>query len=206
MRWIVVAGLVVAACSSKDKDHAKPPPDDAEVTERPVSDAAPAAATPCDTDDGLAKWVAETRGTPVAKLDCVHRAAAFPGVILVGSFANDRGCMPGLVILDCVRRDGPLPDALILNRAGWAPANADQREQLALRYLRQVATVFHGTIADSPDPPKTETNADGQVTVEVWIDRPGGMRAGRVADRVRYTFRSDGRVSSETIGHIDEPR
>lgn len=204
MRWIAVACLVWTACSSKGKDHPAPTPDDASAAARATFDAAMQATSPCDTDDGLANWVAAQRGRPSAKLRCVHRAADFPGVILVGSFANDRGCMPDLVIIDCKRRTGPLPDALILNRAGWAQADADRRETLALRYLDEVATVFHGSIADTPEPPKASTNADGQVTVELWIDRPAGMRRGRVADRVRYTFRSDGRVSSETIGHIDE--
>ncbi len=204
MRWLLLACLSLTACGKKH-DTASKAPDDGAAPARAVSDAAPAT-TECDTDDGLAHWVAGQRGTAVGKLDCVQRAADFPGVILVGSFANDRGCMPDLVILDCKRRDGPLPASLILNRAGWGGADADRRETLALRYLRQVATVFDGTIADTPDPPKTETNADGQVTVEVWIDRPAGMRAGRVADRVRYSFRSDGRVTSETIGHLDERR
>ena len=202
MRWLLVACLTLTACGKKHEAAGKAP-DDAAVTERPVSDAAPAT-TACDTDDGLAQWVAGQRDASVEKLDCVHRAADFPGVILVGSFADDRGCMPDLVIIDCARHDGPPPASLILNRAGWGRADADRRERLALSYLRQVATVFHGRVADTPAPPKTETNADGQVTVEVWIDRPAGFREGRVADRLRYTFRSDGRVTSETIGHIDE--
>ncbi len=198
MRWPLIACLALAACSGKKHGGSASAAHDAAP---PAFDAG-RATTPCDTDDGLAKQL----GLPPDKLSCVHRAPDFPGVILVGSFASDRGCAPELLLIDCQKHDGPIPTALLLNRAGWGSADGPQRQALALRYLRQVATVFRGTVADTPDPPSATTTPDGQVIIEAWVNQPAGMRPGRRASKLRYTFGSDGRVSSEPIDHIDEQR
>jgi antitoxin component YwqK of YwqJK toxin-antitoxin module len=158
----------------------------------------------CDTDDGVAAvmgWPADRRAGA-----CIQRPLAFPGVVLVGAFAHDRGCMPLTTLIDCKRIDGPRPARDILERAGWKDSMGAHREALALRYIQQVAVPYHGSVARDPDPPTARAAADGSVVAEVWVNHPSGMVRGRRADKIAYRFTPDGDLERTIIDEINEQR
>lgn len=161
------------------------------------------APTACDTEAGVAAAMG-AKGSD--REQCVERARAFPGVVLIGSFAHDRGCMPVTALIDCVRRDGPLAAPEILARVGWTQADPAHRGAIALRYLQQVATVFGNRLASNPDEPVVTPQPDGSVTIVAWADHPSGMRPGRRASKMEYRFTAAGELSSKVIGSIDEQR
>lgn len=74
---------------------------------------------------------------------CIKISTSFPGLAHFGSFKYDRGCRYDDTVFDCKVNDPNLA-ASVLGKAGWAKADAKQRQALALKWLReelQVETV-----------------------------------------------------------------
>ncbi|MFV8751642.1 toxin-antitoxin system YwqK family antitoxin [Nannocystaceae bacterium ST9] len=163
------------------------------------------APTACDEDSGLSTMLLTARGRGLPdEHACVDRSPLFPGVIRVGDFAYDRGCMSEALVVDCQLRD-PKPGAPeLLGRAGWARATPEQRIVIAQEYLDELEIGDSGSISSTPDEPVWTSLADGGVEAVVWVAEPAGMRRGRELDKLRFRFASDGALTREPLEHRSE--
>jgi antitoxin component YwqK of YwqJK toxin-antitoxin module len=162
-------------------------------------------ATACDTDAGLSAMLGTARGRGLPdEHACVSRAPLFPGVIVVGDFAYDRGCADEVWVIDCKLVEPPPTDAVVLARAGWANADGEQRLELAREYMRELGMVWSGSVTSDPEPPQWTARADGSVEAIVWVVAPAGMRRGRELDKVRWEFAADGTLTRTQLEHRSE--
>jgi antitoxin component YwqK of YwqJK toxin-antitoxin module len=161
------------------------------------------ARTECDTDPGLSKYLASARGEGLPDDHaCVTRVPMFPGVIMLGSFAYDRGCMGADFVVDCKLVTPPPSAADLLARAGWAKATGEQRIEIAKEYVREFALGNNGNVVGDPSEPQWKVLEDGGVEGVVWVAEPAGMRRGVDKDEIRYTFAVDGTVKREVLQHV----
>jgi antitoxin component YwqK of YwqJK toxin-antitoxin module len=161
------------------------------------------AATACDDDAGLSNYLASARGRGLPdEHACVTRMPLFPGVVMIGDFAYDRGCMGTEWVIDC-KLASPAPTAAdLLARAGWAHATGDQRITIAMEYLREFGLGNNGSIGWDPDKPKWTVLPDQSVEGVVWVATPAGMRQGSEMDKIRFTFAPDGSMQREVLEHV----
>jgi antitoxin component YwqK of YwqJK toxin-antitoxin module len=153
----------------------------------------------CATDDGLAAAYQAQSGNQLDQRHrCIHRAPHFPGLVLVGGFAHDRGCIQTGALLDCklVKKVDP---AQLLARAGWKSARAPARERIAMNYLREVQLAWSGSLSEEPDPPRTVTAADGGITITAWLNEPSGMQPGVTRHLTEIRFAAGGAVTTRVI-------
>jgi antitoxin component YwqK of YwqJK toxin-antitoxin module len=164
------------------------------------------ATTPCDDDEGLSNYLASARGQGLPDQHaCVNRLPLFPGVVMLGSFAYDRGCAGAEWVVDC-KLTTPAPTAAeLLMRAGWARATGEQRITIAMEYMREFALAYSGSITYDPDKPVWTMRPDQGVEAVVWVAEPAGMRRGREMDKIRYVFAPDGTMTREVLEHVSTP-
>jgi antitoxin component YwqK of YwqJK toxin-antitoxin module len=169
----------------------------------PLADKLPAQGD-CATDQGAREAWTEATGK---RLDddggCFERARHFGGVVIVGGFAHDRGCMTMGYLLDC-EHTTDLDPARLLARAGWKKARAENREKLAMYYLREIATRWEGGLTDDPEPARFVREPDGGITVVAWVAEPSGMRCGRTVHQMEYRFSDQGALSVKNLETRDE--
>jgi hypothetical protein len=147
------------------------------------------------------------RGSGLAREHaCVTRMGLFPGVIMLGEFAYDRGCMSPQWVVDCKLVDPGPSAAELLARAGWARATPEQRIEIAEEYVREFGLAWSGSISWTPDEPKWTSLADGGVEGVLWVAEPAGMRPGREIAKNRYKFAADGTLTSELLEQRTEGR
>jgi antitoxin component YwqK of YwqJK toxin-antitoxin module len=161
------------------------------------------AATACDDDPGLSNYLASARGQGLPdERACLNRMALFPGVVLLGAFAYDRGCMGAEWVVDC-KLTSPAPTAAeLLARAGWARASAEQRIEIASEYLREFGLAYSGSISSDPDEPVWTVQPDQGIEGVMWVAAPSGMRRGRETDKIRFRFAPDGSLQREVLEHV----
>lgn len=129
--------------------------------------ARPAADQACAAPAGLAAAFKAATGEPLddGGRHCVRRAVHFPGVVAIGGFANDHGCVAMGTMVDCAYHEA-IDGAAILARAGWKRANAAAREQIARDYVAEVGLVWN--MSGDPDVDR-QPNGDLVVTGSVQI-------------------------------------
>jgi antitoxin component YwqK of YwqJK toxin-antitoxin module len=161
------------------------------------------AATACDDDAGLSNYLASARGRGLPNDHaCVTRTPLFPGVVMVGDFAYDRGCMGTEWVVDC-KLASPAPTAAdLLARAGWAHATGEQRITIASEYLRELGLGNNGSISWSPTEPEWTVRPDQGIEGVLWVAAPAGMRRGSELDKIRFTFAPDGSLQREVLEHV----
>jgi antitoxin component YwqK of YwqJK toxin-antitoxin module len=143
----------------------------------------------CESREGLAQvFAAQTRGELDDAQHCVKRPVHFPGVVVIGVFAHDRGCMPDTAMVDC-RWHKRIDGRAILLRAGWRRADAAAREQLAARYVYEIAETFGG------DEPSVERRADGTFVVKAQVSAGPGMNGRTASWGVEYRITKDAKVT-----------
>lgn len=178
-------------------------------TETPVTAGSGAAAPRCaascqlDSDEALIAHHRAQTGEEVK--GCVKRSRVFPGAVVVGSFAHDRGCMAHGVYVGCCYHEGVTTSAgPVLAAAGWGAAAAPRREELALLWLKDIYFAFGGSLLETPGedfaragqafaPPAVATGADGVVTVRGWMLHPSGMLPESRYSLVEHRLAPDGR-------------
>jgi len=146
--------------------------------------------TRCDTKAGLEK---------VAGRQCVDRVPRVPGLVMIGSFADDRGCMLEGYLWDCARRNGAPRPRDVLRRAGWAIATGKDKEDLALEYLREVYFAYEGSVSSQPDRPKVVVAADGSAVVTLWLQEPSDMDDSSSRDLLEIRIARNGTVRQKKL-------
>jgi antitoxin component YwqK of YwqJK toxin-antitoxin module len=159
--------------------------------------------TACDDDAGLSNYLASARGEGLPDQHaCVSREPLFPGVVLIGDFAYDRGCMGSDWVVDCKLASPGPTTAELLARAGWARANAEQRITIASAYLQDFGLGNERSIVSDPSKPEWTVLPDGGVEGVMWVQEPSGMRRGSEKDKIRFTFAPDGSSKREVLEHV----
>lgn len=161
------------------------------------------APTSCDDDTGLSNYLVSARGRGLPdKQGCITRVPLFPGVVMVGDFAYDRGCMGEEWVVDCKLASPAPTSADLLARAGWANASGEQRIEIASEYLREFGLGNNGSISWDPTKPEWTVLPDQGVEGVMWVAAPSGMRRGREMDKLRFTFAPDGSLQREVLEHV----
>lgn len=161
------------------------------------------------TDAEVYGAVSAAEGRPVDKKWVgLERPREFPGLVLVGFFAHDRG-----YALDGVyfggrygKTDALMPD--VLKAAGWSRGD---HGRLARAWADRVLLAWHSTVT-SPDKdfgqpdsrpfaaPAVVVAPSGAVTYTVWVHEPSGMLPQSTYHLMRYDFAPDGsRVTSKAV-------
>jgi hypothetical protein len=134
---------------------------------------------------------------------CIKRPSELPEIIMVGTFAHDRGCMPEGAFVKkyfLSAREENLSRAA-LKSLGWQKAGSEKREELALKWTRFGLLAFGGyPLLEANDDfdgrkfhaPQTAAGEDKNATVTLWIQLPIGMRCQTNYQRVSFIFTADG--------------
>ena len=130
---------------------------------------------------------------------CVRAAETFPGLLMVGSFAYDRGCMLRGYVWDCAFHDGMPPSRVVLESVEWHKTRGNAKKQLALAYVHEVHLLFRGTVSDEPTPPRVTLTRNGGAIVTVWLQDPPGRRPGWRRRLLEVTLAKDGTVTETTV-------
>lgn len=157
----------------------------------PAADGGASAETPFARDDRAAvrEAVKAATGEDLGDDVCAVWPASFPGVVVVGGFAHDAGCMyEGAFLGRTWHGRGSKPvTAAALRAAGWAEADSDTRQRLAGAWVREVEQAFGGsfvatsttafTFDDTPtfEAPHVSTTESNGVVVSGWVQETAGM-------------------------------
>lgn len=150
---------------------------------------------------------------------CTVSPSTFPRVIVVGGFADDRGCMYEGMFVDRTwyGSGGERPTQAVLRTAGWADADAEKRQKLARAWVYEVSNAFGGSFVaetttafsfgDTPDfePPRVSATEDGGVIVSGWIEEPSGMVWESAYHFVEYRFGPDATLDVDVGRHFSVP-
>ncbi|KAA3662872.1 MAG: hypothetical protein DWQ04_12280 [Chloroflexi bacterium] len=136
------------------------------------------------TDEGVQRAYEQEKGEGVQVVNfCMERPSSLQDIILVGFFADDAGCLYDEMFVD--GELGTIRDmtAAGLAHNGWA--DESQREALALIWAEAIIFVEVAMMQQENDdfisesqpfsPPSATLNDDGSVTLEIWVEYPGGM-------------------------------
>jgi hypothetical protein len=162
------------------------------------------------TDEGLtaAREAVSGKRLGAYSKGCVRRSPDLPNIIVVGSFAHDRGCAFHGVFIDSSYFEGEASDVSrrALNALGWETSDAGRREELARlwveRGLLSFVTVLARKSEDFPirrfQPPRAITTKDGDIVVTVWVRLPPGRREGTAYQLLEYGFSNDAELLGRT--------
>lgn len=108
----------------------------------------------------------------------------FPEIVVLGSFAHDRGCEFSAIIVGRKQfKDVAPATASALARLGWKRASGARRRQLAQAWTRRVIARFDDFQVSSHDgwagyyEPSVKSQPDGSVVIKMWVDTTRvGMR------------------------------
>lgn len=135
---------------------------------------------------------------------CIKRPAELPEIIMVGTFAHDRGCMlEGAFVKKYFysSRGEENISRAALESLGWQKADSARREDLALKWTRFGLLAFGGYPIIEADEdfggrdfqaPQSATDEDKNVTVTLWTRLPAGMRCETNYQRLSFIFAADG--------------
>ena len=209
MRFSSAAFVVLFGCSGPASKDA---PRDEAVPVRPSGEAEAEPMGPIAAGDR--KAVREAYRAAMGRdlgeeVDCVQWPEAFAHVVLVGTFAHDRGCMLEGFFIDRTWYDGRRSDAVAdgLATVGWADAAIDEREVLARAWIDSVTHAFDGQFVreeqtafvfeDTPafEPVQVKALEDGGVLVSGWVSLPSGMVWESAYHFMEYRFDRQGALS-----------
>jgi hypothetical protein len=167
----------------------------------------------CDlsTDAGVDAAFKAATGREMDKQHrCATASSTFPGLVRVGSFAYDRGCITAGVLVGCKLSPSGF-EAAAMKRAGWTTADATKRLALARAWLREVDDMdlvdtapakFGGKKFSLP-----ALTPSGKVWVfEAWLEEPPGMQPVTYFSKVHLEFAADGsHGTAKTTDSVDVP-
>ena len=155
------------------------------------------------TDEGVAAALETLTGkkTDRRSLTCIRRDRDLP-LVVVGSFAFDRGCVFDGVFVNARyfgKSDAALSEG-VLDTLGWKAANQEQREKLVqtwvVKGLLAFVTVLRQQNEDfqnrSFQPPRVVSGENGEIAITLWLRMPSGRVRGRNYILREYRFSKDG--------------
>lgn len=155
------------------------------------------------TKEGVATALEALTGKKIDQksLTCIRRDRELP-LVVVGSFAFDRGCMFDGVFVSAryfAKNDTALSEG-VLDILGWKAANQEQREKLVqtwvVKGLLAFVTVLHKKNEDfqnrSFQPPQVVSKEGGEISITLWLRMPSGRVRGRSYILREYRFSKDG--------------
>ncbi|HEY1558793.1 MAG TPA: hypothetical protein VGF94_28415 [Kofleriaceae bacterium] len=124
--------------------------------------------------------------------NCTERMTGdFKKVVLVGSFANDRGCMAEGYFADGVYVADRGKSAPALAASGWS--DAKKRGDLAVAWAKEMTgDSFAGD-------PKAVAGKDGSVVVTGWVNDPVGMIPEQHSEQLEFRFTPAGDVTTKVL-------
>ena len=137
---------------------------------------------------------------------CVQLPKELPDIILLGSFAYDRGCaLDGAIIKKRGLSMSTDFSRIALESLGWKMADTEKRKELALNWVRFGLLAFENPLLKATEDfksqpfqtPQVSLNTDGSITVSLWVRRPSGMLCERGYDKFNYRFLKDGTLSEQ---------
>ena len=150
------------------------------------------------TDEKLESAVREATGHGIYEKSCVVRlSGVFKSVVLIGSWADDAGCVSEGYFADghYVKDRNAAAKALV--SAGWS--DRTKRKELALAWA---SNALGETQFASNPPPVTRLEPDGGVVVEGWRHLRGGMIPQTIDNKVRVKFSPSGDATETVIESI----
>lgn len=179
-------------------------------------------AAPIQRDDRVALAAAlKAVGVELHEEDCAVWPPTFPRVVMVGSFAHDRGCDLSGMLIDgkWITADTSVAG---LKTAGFAAAAPEERQRLARAWVGEVEQGFGDSFVGAlVGPPEfafkvagvaytpVAARIDGpDVVVEGWVSDRAGMRYEFGYALVTYRFAPDGalKVASTKEFRVDGER
>ncbi|HKP36321.1 MAG TPA: hypothetical protein VJT71_05645 [Pyrinomonadaceae bacterium] len=148
---------------------------------------------------------------------CIWRDPSLPGIVVVGGFAFDYGCRFQGVFAGAryVDADDKSMSRTALETMGWKTANQTERQSLArawvakglLGFLRVLSVKNDDFANHAFQPPQTDTKADGETTVTLWMRMPAGRARGTAYQLREYRFTKDGDFAgSKTLDNFTAPK
>lgn len=172
-----------------------------------------------DDRDAVRQAIQEATGRDPGDDACIQWPPSFPRLVVVGTFAHDRGCMYEGLFVDrtwYAGRDAKA-DVAGLSTVGWAKADIEQRQKIARDWVREVAQAFDGRFVEKPttafafdDTPDFEpvhvrpTKVMG-VVVDGWVAEPSGMVFEEAYRFVEYRFGPDATVQGSSSRQFAVP-
>lgn len=155
------------------------------------------------TDEGVAAALETLTGKKIDRRSrtCIRRDRELP-LVVVGSFAFDRGCGFGGVFVNnryFDKSDAALSEG-VLDTLGWKAASQEQREKLVqawvVKGLLAFVKVLHQKNEDfenrSFQPPQVVSKEGGEFSITLWLRMPAGRVRGRNYILREYRFSKDG--------------
>jgi hypothetical protein len=136
---------------------------------------------------------------------CIKRPAELPEIILVGTFAHDRGCMLEGAFVNKYYHSAREENfsRAALKSLGWQKNDSRKREESALKWTRFGLLAFGGyPILEADEDfkgrefgaPEAMAGEAGVVQVRLWARLPMGMRCETNYQRLLLTFAHDGNL------------
>lgn len=160
----------------------------------------------------MRKAVTEATGNDPGEDVCAAWPSTFPEVVVVGTFAHDRGCMHEGLFVGRKWFEGRDDKGTIagLESAGWSDEALEGRERLARAWVSEVLQAFGGRFVESSTPafeledtPEftpvhvRATKVLG-VVVNGWVEKPSGMVFEEAYHFVEYRFGRDGSLKASS--------
>ena len=211
----LVLVFLASGLSCSHPEVATPGPPTVDPAGPAVARTGPAAPTKQPTpafapDDRAAvvKASEEATGREPDEHDCVAWPASFPRVVVLGTFAHDRGCAGEALFVDrkFYATDGEVAG---LATRDFASATGEQKQALARGWVEEVAQEFSSRFLSEPSAafefpgvpkfaaPKLADGPDGGVVVSGWEKDPPGMVDEDAYNFVTYSFTTGGRMSTK---------
>lgn len=157
------------------------------------------------TKEGVFKALESETGREYKKNSrgCLKRPKELSNIILIGGFANDRGCiLTNGFVEKKFAKDRKQLTKMALKSLGWKKADSKIRQQLALNWVKngllaflnplKKATEHFGGKQEEFEGPRSFANKDGSITITLWTKRPAGMVCEDAYSKISYKFSPKG--------------
>ena len=155
------------------------------------------------TDEGVAAALETLTGKKIDRrsLTCIRRDRELP-LVVVGSFAVDRGCVFDGVFVNAryfAKNDAALSES-VLDILGWKAANQEQREKLVQAWVVKGLLAFVKVLREQNEdfqnrsfqPPRVVSRENGEIAITLWLRMPSGRVRGRNYILREYRLSKDG--------------
>ena len=162
--------------------------------------------TNLDTDDGVRTAYKRATGFALDPQDPCIRRTGVRGVVILGSFADDRGCMMHGGFVGGEWLDGERLAVEGLPKLGWKEMEPAEQTKLARPWAEEVLYYWDGSFletevkafsfSDTPTFAAPTTKAEkGHLIVTAWTRLPSGMLDQSAFSQIEFLFAKNGAVT-----------